>query len=93
MFIYFTKFKFYLFYYFTLIYFLFMQKFWEAISKLSFRRPSITKKSYFSGPFVFNEKKNKKALENFENEILIKSNNEKIMKFNISGLSRYSKIR
>ena len=39
-----------------------------------------------------NEKKNKKALENFENEILIKSNNEKIMKFNISGLSRYLKI-
>ena len=38
-----------------------------------------------------NEKKNKKALENFENEILIKSNNE--MKFNISGLSRNSKIR
>ena len=71
-----------------------MQKFWEAISKLSFRRPSITKKSYFSGPFVFNEKKNKKALENFENEILIKSNNEKIMKFNnISRFSRYFKIR
>ena len=45
---------------------------------------------------IFNDNKNKKAMENFENEILIKSNksnNEKIMKFNISGLSRYSKIR
>ena len=92
MFNYFTKFKFYLFYYFTLIYFLFMQKFWEAISKLSFRRPSITKKSYFSGPFVFNEKKNKKALENFENEILNEENNEKIMTSNISKLSRYLEI-
>ena len=39
------------------------------------------------------KRKTKKHWKILRDETLIKSNNEKIMKFNISGLRRYSKIR
>jgi len=95
MFNYFTKFKFlFILLFYTYLFFIYAKILGGDKQTIIQKTINYLKKSYFAGPFVFNENKNKYAFENFENETLIKSNNEKIMKFNnISRFSRYFKIR